>query len=136
MVGDASWCSTLSMDSTSSAASSVEYSGAVEQYSLYLVDRGRLSKDIVGWGRSSVLDAGWAAGGSMTDALEVIGGFPELSDELSLTVAADRRGERSRMPGSRIVGSVGGCSSSRGLVRSLAMASVPSDSETGDKGRF
>ena len=69
----------------------------------------------------------------MTDSLEV-DDFPELSDVLSVPVGLS--GERSRMPGSRSVGLVGGCSSSLGLVRPLASMSVPSDSETGDKGRF
>ena len=71
----------------------------------------------------------------MTDALEV-SDFPELSDVLSVPVAVGLSGERSRMPGSRVVGSLEGCCSSRGLVRSLASVSVPSDSETGDNGRF
>ena len=121
------------MDSTSPAASSVEYSGAVKQYSLYLVDRGRLSKELVGWSGGSTKTVDWVVGGSMTDALEVVD-FPELSDELSVPVAADRSGERSRTLGSRFVGSVGGCSSSRSRVRSLV--SVSSDPETGDRGRL
>ena len=68
----------------------------------------------------------------MTDSLEV-DDFPELSDVLSLFVAPGLSGERSRMPGSRIVGSVGGCSSSRGRVRSLASVSFSSDPETGQR---
>ena len=66
----------------------------------------------------------------MTDALEV-NDFTELSDELSLPVAADLSGECSRISRYRIISSVGGCSSSRGLVRSQASVSVHSDSETG-----
>ena len=124
---------TLDFDhvSTSPAASSVEYSGAVEQYSLYLVDRGRLSKGVVGWSRGSTKTVDWAVGGSMTGALEVVD-FPEPTDELSLPVAADRGGVRSRMSLSRIVGARGGCSSRRGLVRSLASVSVHSESEIGE----
>ena len=71
----------------------------------------------------------------MTDSLEV-DDFPELSDVLSLFVAPGLSGERSRRPGSRIVGSVRGMSSSRGLVRSLPSVSVHSDSETGEYGRL
>ena len=62
--------------------------------------------------------------------------LPELSDVLSLLVASGLSGERSRTPGSRIVGSVGGMSSSRGRVRSLPSVSVHSDSETGEYGRL
>ena len=123
------------MERTSSSASTAVYSGAVEQYSLYRVDRGRLSKDGPSGTKGSSGNASWAAGRSLTDALEV-NDFPELSDVLSVPVAAVLSGERSRIPGSKIVGPVGGCSSSRGLVRSLAMVSVPSDSEAGDRGRF
>ena len=68
----------------------------------------------------------------MKDALEA-GGYPELSDELPLPVAADRSGERSRMSLSNIDGSVGGCSSRRSFVRSPAFFS---ESETGECGRF
>ena len=71
----------------------------------------------------------------MTDSLEVED-FPELSDVLSLLSASGRSGERSRRPGSRIVGSVGGISSSRGRVRSLPSVSVHSDSELGEYGRL
>ena len=95
------------------------------------MDRGRLSRGLINWSVGSTWIVGWAAGGSMTDALEV-DDFPELSDELSVPVAAGLSGERSRMPGFRIVGSVGGCSSRRGLVRSLTSVSVHSDSETGE----
>ena len=124
------------MASTSSAASSVVYSAAVAQYSLNRVDRGRLSSCLVDWSEGSTRVVGGAAGGSVTDALEV-NDFPELSDVLSLPIATfGRCGERSRVTGSRFVGAAGGCSSSRGLVRSLALGSVSSVPETGDKGRF
>ena len=53
-----------------------------------------------------------------------------------MTYPSVRRGERSRVPGSRFGGSAGGCTSSRGRVRSLASVSVSSDPETGDKGHF
>lgn len=108
------------------------YSGAVEQYSLYLVDRGRLSNDLVGESGGAVLAAGGVARGTMTDALEACD-FPGLSDELTLSDAAALSGERSRISPSSISGLVGGCSSRRGFVRSPAFVSV---SETGECGRF
>ena len=62
------------------------YSEAVAQYSLNRVDRGRLSSCLVDWSVGSTRVVGGAAGGSVTDALEV-NDFPELSDVLSLPAA-------------------------------------------------
>ena len=119
------------MEPTSSSVSPSVYSGEALQYSLYRVDRGRLSKDGGGWSKGSSGNASWAAERTMTDALEA-GDFPELSDVMSLLVSTDLSGERSRTPGSRIIGSTAGRSSSRGLVRSLPSVSVHSDSEIGE----
>ena len=71
----------------------------------------------------------------MTDALEAVGDFPELFDELSLVVSVIRCGERSWMS-SKVDGGDGCCTSRRCLVRSHSSVSVHSDGETGEYGRF
>ena len=72
----------------------------------------------------------------MTDALEATCDFPELSDELSLPSALVLCGDRSRIIGSDVFASVVIQSPRRRLERSPSSVSVPSDSDTGEWGRF